>query len=114
MPGTMLLGQGMLGVSAAAEGAQKETAVAFRMRGDMQFKVERQTTSFSYKWMQAEEEDGANMKKEENAEVHIVTWISMEHREEVHEKIQRKMRCLLWDRAETEEGGNGGAVQPGG
>ena len=28
----------------------------------------------------------------------------MEHREEVHEKIQRKMRYLLWDRAQIEEG----------
>ena len=29
----------------------------------------------------------------------------MEHREEVHEKVQRKMRYLLWNKAQTEEGG---------
>ena len=35
----------------------------------------------------------------------------MEHREEVHEKIQRKMRYLLWDRVQIEEGENGRVVQ---
>ena len=35
----------MLGVNAAAEGSQKETAVVCRMRGEMQFKEERQTKS---------------------------------------------------------------------
>ena len=34
----------------------------------------------------------------------------MEHREEVH-GAQRQMRYLLWDRAQTEKGGNGRAVQ---
>ena len=34
----------------------------------------------------------------------------MEHREKVHEKIQRKVRYLFGVRAQTEEG-NGGAVQ---
>ena len=29
----------------------------------------------------------------------------------MHETIQRKVRYLLWDRAQIEEGGNGGAVQ---
>ena len=61
----LLLGQGMLGVSAAAEGPQRETAVLFRMRGEMQFKEERQTKSVSYRWKQPNREDRANVKKEE-------------------------------------------------
>ena len=57
-------------------------------------------------------EDRTAMKKEaELTEVHLAQWISVEHREEVHEKKQRKVRYLLWDRAQVEEGGNGGAVQ---
>ena len=58
----LLLGQGRLGVSAASEGLQKDTAVAFRMRGEMQFKEERQTKSFSYTWKQPKGEESANMK----------------------------------------------------
>ena len=49
------------------------------------------------------------MKKE--AKAVEVKWISVEHREDVHEKVQRKIRRLLWDRAQFEEGGNGGTVQ---
>ena len=44
-------------------------------------------------------------------EVHLAKWISMEHREEVHEKVQREMRYLLWNEAQTEEGRDGGTVQ---
>ena len=29
----------------------------------------------------------------------------------IFEKIQRKVRCLIWDGAQNYEGGNGGAVQ---
>ena len=36
----------MLGVSAAGEGSQRGTAVVFRMRGQMQFKDEKQTDLF--------------------------------------------------------------------
>ena len=36
-------------------------------------------------------------------EVHLAKWISVEHREEVHEKIQRKVRDLLSDSAQIEE-----------
>ena len=50
---------------------------------------------FSYIWKLPKGEDRANMKKKENIEVHIGKWISMEHREEVHEKIHRKMRYFL-------------------
>ena len=44
-------GQSMSGVSAAAEGSQRGAAVVFRMRGEMQFKEERQTESV-YRWKQ--------------------------------------------------------------
>ena len=44
-------------------------------------------------------------------EVHLAKWISAEHFEEIHEKVQRKMRYLLWNKAQTEEGRNGGTVQ---
>ena len=54
----------MIGVSAAAEGSQRRTAVVFRMRGEMQFKEERQTKSVSYRLKQPNGEDGTNMKKE--------------------------------------------------
>ena len=42
-------------------------------------------------------EDRTEMKKEAKAaEVHFAKWISVEYREEVHEKVQRKMR-YLWN-----------------
>ena len=50
-------------------------------------------------------------KRGKAAEVHLAKWISAEHREEVHEKVQRKVRHLHWNRALIEEGRNGGAVQ---
>ena len=36
---------------------------------------------------------------------------SLEYRKEVHLKRQRHFGCLLWNRAQIEEGGNGGTVQ---
>ena len=36
--------------------------------------------------------------------MHIAEWISVEHRKEVHEKIQGQVRDLLWNRAQIEEG----------
>ena len=41
---------------------------------------------------------GLKMKKEgKAAEVHLAKRIGVEHREEAHEKVQRKMRYLLWN-----------------
>ena len=38
------------------------------------------------------------MKKEAKLlRVHLTKWISVEYTEEVHEKIQRKVRRLLWN-----------------
>ena len=60
-----LLGQSMLCVNAAvAEGSRRGTAVVLRMRGEMQFKEERQAKSVSYRWKQPKVEDRVNMKKE--------------------------------------------------
>ena len=52
-----------------------------------------------------------NEERGKAAEVHLAQWISVEYREEVHEKIQRKVRRPLWNGAQIEEVGNGGAVQ---
>ena len=38
--------------------------MVFRMRGEMQFKEERQTTSVSCRWKQPKGEDSTNMKEE--------------------------------------------------
>ena len=62
-------------------------------------------------WSSQKGEDRTMKKEAELTEVHLAQWISVEHREEVHEKKQRKVRYLLWDRAQVEDGGNGGAVQ---
>ena len=63
------------------------------------------------RWKQPKGEDRDRKgKRGKVAEVHFAKWISVEFREEVRENIQRKMRHLLLDLAQTEEGGNGGAV----
>ena len=41
----------------------------------------------------------------------VPKWISVEQRTDVDEKIQRKVRYLLWNRAQIEERGNVGTVQ---
>ena len=45
-----------------------------------------------------------NEQRGKAAEVHLAKWISVEYREEVHEKVLRKVRYLLWNRAQVEEG----------
>ena len=82
------------------------------MRGEMQFKEERQTESVSYRWKQPKGKDRTNMKKEARVfEVYLAQWIGLEHREEVHEKIHRRVRYLPLKKAQMEKEGNGGAVQ---
>ena len=45
-------------------------------------------------------------------DVHFAQWTSVEHREEVHEKIQKKVRYLFFlGRAQIKDGGNGRTVQ---
>ena len=82
-------------VAAAGSPSERE-----QMGGEVSTKVEA-----AKRRGQVQNEEGGKA-----AQVHLAKWISVEYREEVHEKIQRKMRYLLWDRAQTEEGGNGGAV----
>ena len=86
-----------MAASAAAEGSQRRTAVVFRMRGEMHFVEERQTTSVSYRWKQQKGEDRTSMKMEARFLSYLAQLIGLEHREEVHEKIQRNVRYLLWD-----------------
>ena len=94
----------MLGVNAAAEGSQRRTAVVLRMRREMQFKEERQTESVSYRWKQPKGKDRTNMKEEARVfEVYLAQWIGLEHREEVHEKIHRRVRYLPLERAQIEK-----------
>ena len=71
-------------------------------------KESRWTEEIPQRWKQSKGEDRTEMKKEAAL---LRCWINVEHREEAHEKIPRKMRRLLWNRAQIEEGGNGGAVQ---
>ena len=52
-----------------------------------------------------------NEERSKKIEVRFAQWIGLEYRETIHEKIQRKVRYLFWDRAQIEEGGNGGTVQ---
>ena len=61
---------------------------------------------------QREQMDGGNLKKVEAAKREGQNSnIGLEYREKVHENIQRKVRIFDLDRAQTEEGGNGGPVQ---
>ena len=63
-------------------------------------------------WKRSKGAGPTEMRKEEKRfEVRIVKWFGPEYRKEVHEKIQRHFRYLLWNRAQIEEGGNGGIVQ---
>ena len=39
--------------------------------------------------------------------MHIIEWTSVEHREEVDEKIQRKVRYFLWNRQFNKEAKEG-------
>ena len=48
-------------------------------------------------------EDRTEMQKDA---VHLAEWVGVDHREKIHD-----FRYLLWNRAEIEEGGYGGAVQ---
>ena len=59
----------------------------------MQVKESRWAEEISQRWKQPKGEDRAEMKNRgKAAEVHLDKWISVEYREEVHEKIRRKVR----------------------
>ena len=94
----LLLGQNWLRAIAAAEGLQRRTEAMVRMQQEVQVNGSRWAEESS-RWKQPNREDRAEMKKRSKAaEMYLAKWISVEHREEVHEKIQWKVRRLLWNR----------------
>ena len=55
---------------------------------EVQVKESRCLEEIAQRWKQPEGEDRTEMKKRgKDAQVHLAQWISMEYREEVHEKI---------------------------
>ena len=108
----MFTAQNWVCVNAAAEGLQKRTELVERwQRQEVQVKESRWAEESPQRCKQQKGEDRSEMKKRGKAvEVHLAEWMSVEYREEVREKIQRKVRYLLWDRAQTEEGRNVGVV----
>ena len=66
--------------------------------------VEKQMEKLPRKWKRPEGADWTETRKEEEeVKVHLAKWISVEHRKEVHEKVHRKVRYLLWNRAQIEK-----------
>ena len=91
-------GKNWICVNAAAEGWQKRTEMMERVAAAGKSSEREQTDGGEFTKVEASE----RRRQERNergtaAEVHLSKWISVEYREEVHEKIQRKMRYLLWD-----------------
>ena len=65
---------------------------------EVQVKESRWAEEIPQRWTQPKGEDRTEMKKEATLlRCTLLRWISVEHREEVYEKIQRKVRYLLWD-----------------
>ena len=65
---------------------------------EVQVKKSRWAEEVPQRWKQPKGEDKTEMKKRgEAVEVHLANWISVEYREEAHEKVPRKVRCLLWN-----------------
>ena len=88
----------MLGVSAAAEGSHRGNAVVLRVRGEMQFKEERQTKSVSYRWKQPKGKDRTNMKKEAKLlRCTLLTGSAWSTEKKYMRRYKRKVRYLLWD-----------------
>ena len=94
----LLLGRNWLCVCAAAEGFQKRTEAMERMQHQqVQVKESRCAEEIPQRWKQPIGEDRAEMKKEtKNTEVHFAEWFSVDKRQEVHEKAQRKVRDLIF------------------
>ena len=106
-------------VNPAAEGLQKRTEMMDKWQHEeVQVKESGWAEEVSQRWKQPKGENRTEMKTEAKLlrffEVLLAKWISVEYREEVQERIQRKVRYLLWDTAQMEEGGNGATVQPRG
>ena len=108
-----VIGQNWLCVNAAAEGWQRRTEMMERMQQqEVQVKESRWMEETPQRWRQPKGADRTEMRKEEKRlKCTLIKWVGLQYREEVHEKIQRQVRYLLWDRAQLEEGGNGGTVK---
>ena len=82
-------------VNAAAEGLQKRTEMMERWQNQkVQVKEGRWAEEIPALWKQPKGEDRTEMQKE--VKVYFGERISVGYREEVREKIPRKMRYLLW------------------
>ena len=95
----VILGQNSLCVNAAAEGLQKRTEIMERWQQHrFQVKEGRWVEEIPQRWKKLEGEDWSKTKKEaKTLRCTFLNACSVEYREEVHEKIQRIMRYLLWD-----------------
>ena len=83
-----------------------------RMQQEVQIKKAGEWRKHHKRWKQSKGEERMELKKEATRfKVHPAQRVDLEHREKVHEKIQRRVPYLFRDRAQIEEGGNGGAVQ---
>ena len=100
-------------VNAAAEGLQKGTEMTERKQNqEVRVKESRWVEEISLRWKQPKGKDRTEMSKEAKLlRCTYAKWISVEHGEEVHERVQRNMRLLLRNRAQIEDGGNRGAAQ---
>ena len=95
-----LVVQSRLCVNAAAEGLQERADTMERwQQQEVQVPESRWAEEVPPRWKQPKGEDRTEKKKKrvKAAEVHLAKWISVEFREEVHEKIGGQMRYLLWD-----------------
>ena len=89
----VLLAQNWLCVKAAAEGLQKRTEIMeWRQHQRFQATECRWAEELPQWWKQPKGEDRSKMKRRGKAvEVHFTKWFSVEHSEEVHEKVRRKV-----------------------
>ena len=109
----MLVARNWLCVNAAAaEGLQQRTEMMDRWQNQkVQMKESKWAEEIPQRWRQPQGEDRTKNERGKAAEVHLAKRISVEHREEVHEKVQRTMRYLFGIEHRLRKGGNGGTAQ---
>ena len=83
-------------MNAAADGLQRRMEMMERMQ-QQELQVKENRWADSTKVEAARRRNRIGIKKGESIKMHLAQRISMEHREEIHEKIRRKVRHLLWD-----------------
>ena len=105
----LIVGQNWLSVGAAAKGPQRGTEAVMRMQQEVQIKENRWTEATPKRWMQPNGEGRTEMKKEaRRLRCTLLNGSAWSTEKQVCEKIERQVRYLLWNRAQIEEGGNGG------